>query len=370
MEALTALSVARSVIAFVNFGGKLVSNTRKLYRSANGMLSSAIDVEVLTMYLMTILHGLRRQLPEYRILSDSTSSNGWKRSLEDEALDDLYVRCVSIVQTLLDRLGRLKVEPRKESEEVGEPTTGRLKGLEVELPDDPATVQDPHGGNMLSKLRHKSTRAITGFDGTAADERPESRRFRKWDSFRKALESVWSKHEIDELAATLQDFRSEIEFRILVSFRYFSPFPLPFVSFPIYWLGLKYVQRIIERPRCPANRQVVTACSSTRLILDAFLTTRDPFSTELLVQAETLIKIQEAQNDWRVEAGRQKLERLTHGDLKPTGTLESPKGTNVSSIQASEIHPKDLGEPRRSHPQYTTRGLGTLVRPRNSSHIQ
>ena len=45
-------------------------------------------------------------------------------------------------------------------------------------------------------------------------------RFRRWKSLRQALKSVWSKPEIEEMARTLQGFRSELQLRVLFSLRY------------------------------------------------------------------------------------------------------------------------------------------------------
>ncbi|KAK7908824.1 hypothetical protein PG985_016127 [Apiospora marii] len=85
--------------------------------------------------------------------------------------------------------------------------------------------------------------------------------FRKWESFRKSLEAVWSKREIEEMAAALRDPRDEMEFRILVSFRYSD-----------------------------ASLQLE---QSTQRIVDTFMNSRDSFAGQLKVQSERIIQIQE-----------------------------------------------------------------------------
>lgn len=46
-----------------------------------------------------------------------------------------------------------------------------------------------------------------------------------WQSFRKALRSIWSKEEIQELEKRLARFRNELNLRLTVGLRYACPFP-------------------------------------------------------------------------------------------------------------------------------------------------
>jgi hypothetical protein len=48
---------------------------------------------------------------------------------------------------------------------------------------------------------------------------PRDAKYRSWKSFRQALKSVWSKHEIDELSERLFVFRDQLQFRTLVSLK-------------------------------------------------------------------------------------------------------------------------------------------------------
>jgi hypothetical protein len=45
---------------------------------------------------------------------------------------------------------------------------------------------------------------------------------RKWKSFRQALKIVWGKEALDQMAATLSDYRSQLELHVLISLRYFE----------------------------------------------------------------------------------------------------------------------------------------------------
>jgi hypothetical protein len=208
MDAITALSVASNVIQFVDFGSKLLSNSRKLYKSAQGVLTENVDVETITSDLPTLTQGLKRKLPQNRLLFN-IKSNADEASEDDEALDRLCERCVEIAEELMKRLHELKVEPKEAEWKEGEEKRGKGKMREGRTM-----------GTAVVKTRSGRERTVVVADGSEAAERPKGVRFRKWDSFRKALEASWDKKEIEALAATLREFRGEIEFRMLVSFRY------------------------------------------------------------------------------------------------------------------------------------------------------
>lgn len=201
MEALTALSVASSVIQFVDFGSKLVSKSKKLYKSKHGVLDSTIDSERIIHDLNMLLVSLKRKLPEKRILSSETPP---ERSENDEALDELCKRSVEIAEQILRRLERLRV-PVKKSDKSG----------------DKSHTDESLQSQTLSQTQSLGSRAPGGLKSLdlQPEQVTEGRRFSRWDSFRTALQEIWSKHELEELAATLREFRSEIEFRILLTFR-------------------------------------------------------------------------------------------------------------------------------------------------------
>lgn len=204
MDALTALSVASSVIQFVDFSSKLVSKSKKLYKSSNGVLDSTIDAERLTSDLTGLLLGLRRKLPENRILSgESLLTHG---SENEDNLDALCSRSIEIGEKILSKLHKLRVPVK---------ATGRA-GHQPDDEDPIETDSQPLRSTQSTKDRGIGGRAPLIFKAGRAFE---GRRFSKWSSFRTALEECWSKQELDELACTLREFRSEIEFRMLLTFR-------------------------------------------------------------------------------------------------------------------------------------------------------
>ncbi|CAH0045286.1 unnamed protein product [Clonostachys solani] len=195
MEALNTLQVAGGVIQFLDFGSKLLSNTRKLYRSPDGVLSENVDLEVVTTDLATILLSLERKLPDHRPIKADCS-----QSEDEKALDELCIRCVAIAEELIANLNKLKIASGKDELKLSEDDkVGRGSFRDSES-------QDKLGRDNWSSMLKPSGKG-------------KSKIFRKWSAFRNALEAVWRKEEIEAMAATLREFRSEIEFRILVMFR-------------------------------------------------------------------------------------------------------------------------------------------------------
>lgn len=154
MDPLSALSVATSVIQFVDFGCKLVSQTRQIYKSVDGTLSDRVIVEVLAVDLESLSLNLQNSLRENQPVN---AEGQQETSVHDRALDDLCRRCHGISKELIAKLNNLKVQG--------------------------------------------------------------STKHRNWESFKKALRAMWGKEELDSLATQLNELRSEIEFRVLLSFR-------------------------------------------------------------------------------------------------------------------------------------------------------
>jgi hypothetical protein len=58
MDPLTALSLAGTVVQFVDFGCKLLSEGRQLYKSTSGKLQSNEEIEIITLDLQILLKKL------------------------------------------------------------------------------------------------------------------------------------------------------------------------------------------------------------------------------------------------------------------------------------------------------------------------
>lgn len=227
MEALTALSVASSVIQFVDFGSKLLSRSRKLYKSTQGVLTENVDIEVITVDLINLTQGLRRKLPENRPLS-APSPNNHEHFEDDEAIDTICRRCLEIAQELIERLDKLKVKVDDKKEIFQKENKNAGSELQIDKMNISFSHPKPIDTTLpfaFKPLTDKEREELAERD-KRQDERKEAQdrkkfglnityrgmQFRRWESFRKALEASWNKKAIDELAATLREFRSEIPY--------------------------------------------------------------------------------------------------------------------------------------------------------------
>jgi hypothetical protein len=105
MDPISALSLASNVIAFVDFGCKVVSQTRQIYKSVNGTLSDKVFIEALTDDLVALATNLEQSSPN----TDSEKYDGYL-SEDSVALGDLCRRCKLIAADLLSKLERVKVK--------------------------------------------------------------------------------------------------------------------------------------------------------------------------------------------------------------------------------------------------------------------
>lgn len=129
---------------------------------------------------------------------------------------------------------------------------------------------------------------------------------RNWESFKKALRASWSQEGIKELQAQLNDIRSEIEFRVLLSYRG----------------SLK----TIAMQQAQTSHQL---SQSTRSIISTFLTVRDEFANELQRQAEKLAELQGYKDRAGAEA-HGTFQTLRHQD-------DDSEGHKVHETSAAEV---------------------------------
>ncbi|XMA20696.1 hypothetical protein WAI453_013487 [Rhynchosporium graminicola] len=166
MDPLTALSLASNVIQLIDFSSRIVSNCRGIYKSVDGALPEHQELELVTEDVLRLSKKLRNQRSEKPGTfglepgkSRREFSDEHSRTLEQEiahkALSDM---CISVSEELLLRLAK-----------------------------------------------HKFTGGSSGQ--------------RKWKSFREALETVWSKKDLDALASRLDQLKTEISLHILVTLK-------------------------------------------------------------------------------------------------------------------------------------------------------
>lgn len=104
MDPITALGIAGSVVQLVDFGIKVVSKSKKIYRSGDGTLERNHDLESVASDLLVIQTKLRQSLRPLE-------SQG-PLSEDDHALVKLSESSSDVASELLERLNKAKVEGR------------------------------------------------------------------------------------------------------------------------------------------------------------------------------------------------------------------------------------------------------------------
>lgn len=103
MDPLSALSVAASVVQFIDFASTLVSSTYKIYKSTTGDTKEKLDLKVVTSSLKSLSNDLRLSL-------DQDTSEGKELSKVDTEINTLCASCSDIADELILALEKLNVQ--------------------------------------------------------------------------------------------------------------------------------------------------------------------------------------------------------------------------------------------------------------------
>ena len=98
MDPLTALSVAACVVQFVDYGTKLLSKGRELYKSADGALSENIELEEASSRLNLLSSDLQKSL---------RGGGQGPVNERDRALEAICNGCIEVSEDLTARLKKL-----------------------------------------------------------------------------------------------------------------------------------------------------------------------------------------------------------------------------------------------------------------------
>jgi hypothetical protein len=188
LDPLSALSVAASVVQFVDFAGKIVSKGKELYTSPSGALSENEWTETVTKRLQALTHNLHKSLyiaseprPEVQ------APVPWVAA-ESENVDELSLRQERQWQARKEYLQQVEEEKQRKLS---------LQQICTEF----ARISD----ELLKHLRDLKV--------------PKGQEHRKWKSFRHALKFVWSKSGVDEMARRLSVLREELDTHVLALLR-------------------------------------------------------------------------------------------------------------------------------------------------------
>lgn len=98
LESVAALSLASSIVQFLDFGGKLFSTTKELYTSTTGLLADNVELETIASSLSHLSEDLA-----------NTHSKNIRPSPTDTDLANLAQDCKKIADELLAALDQLRL---------------------------------------------------------------------------------------------------------------------------------------------------------------------------------------------------------------------------------------------------------------------
>ena len=98
MEALAAIGLVGNIVQFVDFSGKLIAESTKLYHSYDGALAENVDIETATKHLAVLI----KKLKDDAII------------VGDGALQNLSLLCQNAAIDLLVALDKVKVKNRQQ----------------------------------------------------------------------------------------------------------------------------------------------------------------------------------------------------------------------------------------------------------------
>jgi hypothetical protein len=105
LEPLATLSLAGTVVQFVDFGSRVLSKGHQIYRSVDGALSENIELETVTADLIELNTRLKRSLRPAGTIGCFSKT--------EQALEDVCNGCRGVSEELLVRLNGLKVQGKR-----------------------------------------------------------------------------------------------------------------------------------------------------------------------------------------------------------------------------------------------------------------
>jgi hypothetical protein len=101
LDPITALSVASSVVQFVDFSTKLISKGKEYYRSADGVLTDHAEQAAVSSRLSELSRRLLNSIP--------VSATGKKPSPSEEALWEAALECMKFANEFIGAIDELTV---------------------------------------------------------------------------------------------------------------------------------------------------------------------------------------------------------------------------------------------------------------------
>lgn len=96
MEPLTTLSIVTSVVQLIDFGSKIIANTRAVYKTADGITQETRSLSLVASDIQDLTATLQKSLQE--------ASSGAPLCTDAKVLDQLGRECAAVAGELLDYL--------------------------------------------------------------------------------------------------------------------------------------------------------------------------------------------------------------------------------------------------------------------------
>ncbi|PVI03076.1 hypothetical protein DM02DRAFT_698828, partial [Periconia macrospinosa] len=153
VDPFSALSLAGNIVQFLDFGQKLLSKGKEIYKSAEGTTTTHIELELIYDDLWAVSDKLAARAPPSPANYSSDNLTDYRLSIVDDQISQLATSCQTLAQELLSIVRELRVDPGS--------------------------------------------------------------KHRKWESFRQAMKSLGKKSQIEALQQRLNAFRDEMTIRLV-----------------------------------------------------------------------------------------------------------------------------------------------------------
>jgi hypothetical protein len=109
MDPLSALSLAGNVVQLIDFGSKLLSGARELYKSPSGTLAAHHELELVTTDLSALVIKLRKSFDQ----GGGIESADQDATIQRRSFEQICDEAVKVAEELVQRLDKLKVKDGK-----------------------------------------------------------------------------------------------------------------------------------------------------------------------------------------------------------------------------------------------------------------
>lgn len=116
LEGIAALGVASNIVQFVEFGCRLFSESKELYKSSNGLADEAVELETIAQSLSRLIKNLELENPFPSQSSSDDINIQFQRPTEFESYSDekdlmpIATDCEKVAKELLEALTHLRVQ--------------------------------------------------------------------------------------------------------------------------------------------------------------------------------------------------------------------------------------------------------------------